>query len=414
MDVVHRCCAGADVHKRSISVQVLRKGVHSKKDLQEVRTFGTMTRDLLELADWLTEAGCTIVAMESTGVYWKPVYNLLSAADIEVLLVNAKHIKNVPGRKTDVQDCQWIAQLLQHGLLTGSFIPSVEIWELRDLTRQRKQLVRQRVSNVQRIQKVLEDTNIKLSSVATDVTGKSGWEMLQRIVAGEDNAERLAELARGRLRNKRDQLVLALEGRVTDHHRFMLRQHMKQIEFLDGEIEEFNQRIEEHSRPFEQNVPLLTSIPGVGETSAYALMAELGVNMDQFPNEHHLSSWAGICPGNNESAGKHRSGKTRHGSKWLRSLLVEIAWCAVRTKGTYFHAQYRRLAARRGSKRAIVAVAHSILIVIYHIMKYQTPYQELGEHYFDTLNSERLSHHYKKRLESLGYEVEIKPKEPAA
>ena len=328
--------------------------------------------------------------------------------------MNAKHIKNVPGRKTDVQDCQWIAQLLQHALLTGSFIPAVEIRELRDLTRQRKQLVKQRASNVQRIQKVLEDTNIKLSSVATDITGKSGWEMLKQIVAGKDNAEQLAELARGRLRNKRDQLILALEGRVTDHHRFMLRQHMKQIEFLDSEIEEFNHRIEEHCRPFSHNVPLLTSIPGIGETSAYALMAELGVNMDQFPNEHHLSSWAGMCPGNNESAGKHRSGKTRNGSKWLRSLLVEIAWCAVRTKGSYFHAQYHRLAARRGSKRAIVAVAHSILIVIYHVMKYQIPYRELGGDYFEQLNSERLRHHYKKRLESLGYEVEIKPKEPAA
>ena len=369
MDVVYRCCAGVDVHKKSIAVNLLRRGIPGKEDLDEVRTFGTMTRNLLEFSEWLAEAGCTNVAMESTGVYWKPIYNILAAAGFEVLLVNAKHIKNVPGRKTDVQDCQWIGQLLQHGLLKGSFIPPEPIRELRDLTRQRKQLVRQRASCIQRIQKVLEDANIKLSSVASDVVGKSGWDMLNRIVAGEGDVEKMADLARGRLKSKRDDLILALEGRVTDHHRFLLRQHMHQIEFLETAIAEYDQRIEEQIRPFVEYVPLLDTIPGINQTAAFAIIAEIGANMDQFPNEHHLSSWAGMCPGNNESAGKHRSGKTRHGSKWLRSLLVEIAWAAARTKGTYFSAQFKRLASRRGKKRALIAVAHSILIVIYHVMK---------------------------------------------
>lgn len=347
-------------------------------------------------------------------MYWKPVYNILTAANIEVLLVNAKHIKNVPGRKTDVLDCQWIAQLLQHGLLQGSFIPPQEIRELRDLTRQRKQLIHQRSSCVQRIQKVLEDANIKLSSVATDITGKSGWDILSRIVAGEDDAEKMAELARGKLRSKKELLVLSLEGRITDHHRFLLRRHMHLIKVLEQEIEEFDRRIEEQVQPFFDDIPLLDSVPGINVAAACSIIAELGVNMEQFPDEHHLSSWAGICSGNNESAGKHRSGKTPRGSKWLRSLLVEIAWSAARTKGTYFHAQYKRLAARRGKNRALVAVAHSILIIIYHIMKEKVPYRELGEDFFDKQNTQSLRSYYKKRFESLGYNVEIKPKDAAA
>lgn len=413
MDVVYRCCAGVDVHKKSISVNLLRRGVAGKEDLDEVRTFATMTRNLLDFSEWLAEAGCTHVAMESTGVYWKPIYNILAAAGFEVLLVNAKHIKNVPGRKTDVQDCQWIGQLLAHGLLQGSFIPPEPIRDLRDLTRQRKQLVRQRASCIQRIQKVLEDTNIKLSSVASDVVGKSGWDMLKRIVAGESDAEKMADLARGRLKSKREQLVLALEGRVTDHHRFLLRQHMHHIEFLDTAIAEYDQRIEEQIRPFGEYVPLLDTIPGINRTAAFAVIAELGANMDQFPDEHHLSSWAGICPGNNESAGKHRSGKTRHGSKWLRSLLVEIAWAASRTNGTYFSAQFKRLASRRGQKRALVAVAHSILVVVYHVMKHEVPYHELGDDFFERRNAPRLTNYYRRKLEKLGYEVSITPQTAA-
>ena len=414
MEVVYRCCAGLDVHKKSVAVNLLRRGVAGKEDLDEVRTYGTMTRDLLSLCEWLIEVGCTHVAMESTGVYWKPIYNILADEGLEVLLVNAKHIKNVPGRKTDVQDCQWIGQLLQHGLLRGSFIPPEPIRELRDLTRQRRKLVQQRASCIQRIQKVLEDANIKLSSVATDVVGKSGWDMLCRLIEGETDAEKMADLARGRLKSKKEQLIPALEGRVTDHHRFLLRQHMKQIEFLDTMIEQFDQRIDEQVRPFFEFIPLLDTIPGINETAAAAVIAELGVNMEQFPDEHHLSSWSGICPGNNESAGKHRSGKTRHGSKWLRSLLVEIAWSASRKKGSYFRSQFRRLAARRGKKRAVVAVAHSILIVIYHVMKHKVPYQELGENFFDKLNGRRLTTYYRRRLQNLGYDVVLQPRELAA
>ena len=414
MEVVYRCCVGLDVHKKSISANLLRRGVEGQEDVDEVRSCGTMTQDLLALSQWLKQAGCTHVAMESTGVYWKPIYNILDEEGFEVILVNAKHIKNVPGRKTDVQDCQWIAQLLQHGLLKASFIPPEPIRQLRDLTRQRKKLVDQKASCVQRIQKVLEDANIKLSSVASDVVGISGREMLRQMIGGETDAQKLAALARGRLRNKMQELVLALEGRVTDHHRFLLSRHMRQIEFLEGMVEEYEQRIDEQVRPFFELIPLLDTIPGINKTAAAAVIAEIGADMSQFPDEHHLSSWAGMCPGNNESAGKHRSGKTRHGSKWLRSTLVEIAWAASRTKGSYFRAQYRRLAPRRGKKRALVAVGHSILTVVYHVIKNKVPYNELGEDFFDKTNSDRLKKHYAKRLESLGYEVILKPGAAAA
>jgi transposase len=414
MDVVYRCCAGVDVHKKSLTVNVLRRGVEGKEDLDEVRTFGTMSKDLLGLAAWLKEVGCTHLAMESTGVYWKPIYNILSAEGFEVLLVNAQHIKNVPGRKTDVQDCQWIAQLLQHGLLRGSFIPPEPIRELRDLTRQRKKLVSQRASCVQRIQKVLEDANIKLSSVATDVVGVSGWEMLTKLIAGETDTRKLAALARGTLKNKKEELALALEGRLTEHHRFLLRQHMKEIRFLDEMISDYDERIEQQVQPFFEYIPLLDSIPGVNEIAAAGILGEIGADMNQFPDHAHLNSWAGMCPGNNESAGKHRSGATRNGDAWLRALLVEVAWAASNKKGSYFRTQYRRLAARRGKKRALIAVGHSILTIVYHVMKYKISYKDLGEDFFDKLNTDRLRKHYTKRLESLGYRVELSKGETAA
>jgi transposase len=408
MEVVYRCCAGVDVHKKSVTVNVLRRGIEGKEDLDEVRSFGTMSKELFRLAVWLKEIGCTHMAMESTGVYWKPIYNIMSAEGFEVILVNAKHIKNVPGRKTDVQDCQWIARLLQHGLLRGSFIPPGPIRQLRDLTRQRRKLVGERASCVQRIQKVLEDANIKLSSVATDVVGASGWEMLTELVSGETDAQKLAELARGRLKSKKEQLVDALEGRLTEHHRFLLRQHMRQIKFLDEMIGEYDERIEQQVRPFFEYIPLLDSIPGINWTAAAGIVAEIGADMNQFPDYTHLGSWAGMCPGNNESAGKHRSGTTRHGNKWLRALLVEVAWAASRKKGSYFRSQYRRLSARRGKKKALVAVGHSILTVVYHVMKHKILYKELGEDFFDKLNGDRLRKYYMKRLESLGYQVVIK------
>jgi len=409
MEVVYRCCAGVDVHKKSLTVNVLRRGIEGKEDLDEVRSFGTMSKDLFGLAAWLKDIGCTHMAMESTGVYWKPIYNIMSAEGFDVMLVNAAHIKTVPGRKTDVRDCQWIAQLLQHGLLKGSFIPPEPIRELRDLTRQRKKLVGQRASCVQRIQKVLEDANIKLSSVATDVVGASGWEMLRKLISGETDAQKLAALARGRLKSKKEQLADALEGRLTEHHRFLLRQHMREIKFLEEMIGEYDERIEQQVRPFFEYIPLLDSIPGINGTAAAGIVAEIGADMSQFPDHAHLGSWAGMCPGNNESAGKHRSGTTRHGNKWLRALLVEVAWAASRKKGSYFRTQYKRLSARRGKKRALVAVGHSILTIVYHVMKYKIAYEELGEDFFDKLNGDRLRKHYTKRLESLGYQVDLRP-----
>jgi transposase len=413
MDVQYRCCCGIDVHKESVTANLLRKGVDGRADLNEVRSFSTMTHELLKLCEWLERAGCTHVAMESTGVYWKPIFNILEA-DFEVILVNAKHIKNVPGRKTDVKDCQWIAQLLQHGLLQASFIPPLEIRQLRDLTRERKKLIQDRSSVVNRVQKVLEDANIKLSSVATDVMGKSGWDMLLAIVGGEEDPEKLAALARGKLKAKKEQLRYSLEGRLNDHHRFLLREYMRQIRGLDEMIERFDAKIEEQMKPFLEYLPLLDTIPGINQRAAENVVAEIGVNMAQFGDARHLCSWAGICPGNNESAGKHRSGKTSDGDKWLKATLVEAAWAASRMKGSYFAAQYRRIASRRGKKRALVAMAHSMLVTIFHIMKDKVVYNELGADFFDKLNTERLRRYLTKRLESLGYKVEVSKGKTAA
>lgn len=359
-------------------MNLLRKGVDGKPHLNEVRSFGTMTDDLLKLSEWLEKAGCTHVAMESTGVYWKPIFNILEA-DFEVVLVNARHIKNVPGRKTDVKDCQWIAQLLQHGLPQASFIPPLEIRQLRDLARERKNLIQDRSSIVNRIQKVLEDANIKLASVATDVMGKSGWDMLVAIVGGEEDPEKLSELARGQLKAKKQQLRFALQGRLTDHHRFLLRQYMRQVRNLEQTIEDFDQRIEEQTKPFLEYLSLLDTIPGVNRRAAETIIAEVGVNMAQFGDAPHLCSWAGISPGNNESAGRRHSGATTDGDKWLKATLVEAAWAAGRVKKSYFSAQYRRIASRRGRKRALVAMGHSILVVVFHILKDKVAYQDRGE-----------------------------------
>lgn len=413
MDVVYRCCCGLDVHKKIIAANLLRKGVEGKEDIDEVRKFGTTTKELLALSDWLKAAGCTHVAMESTGVYWKPIYNILEP-DFAVILVNARHIKYVPGRKTDVEDCQWIGQLLQCGLLKASFIPPKPIRELRDLTRQRRKLVQQRSAVVNRIQKVLEDANIKLCSVATDVLGKSGLDMIRAMIRGEDDPEKLSSLARGRLRVKKEELRDALEGRVTDHHRFLLQEYLREIEFFDEMVDRFTMRIEMRIQPFFENLPLLDTIPGINLVTAEEIIAEIGVNMEVFPTVRHLCSWAGMCPGNNESAGKRKGGKTTRGSKWLRAALSEAAWSASRTKGTYLAAQYRRHAKRIGKKRAIIAVGHSILTMAYCIMKNKESYKELGGDYFDKLNFDRLKSYYLKRLESLGCTVEIKEVNEAA
>jgi transposase len=411
MDLLYPCCAGLDVHKDTVVV-CLRRCTDGPLH-KEVRTFGTMTRDLLALSDWLTAEGVTHAAMESTGVYWKPLFNILEG-QVELLLVNAQHIKQVPGRKTDVKDCEWIAQLLQCGLLQASFIPPEPIRELRELTRQRTQLVGEKSAVANRIQKVLEDANIKLGSVASDVLGVSGRDMLEAIIAGEENPEKLADLARRRLRSKIPELQLALQGRVTDHHRFLLRLLLEHVNHLESLIAQLGTRIEAVLVPFEEAAARLDTIPGVDRRAAEILVAELGTDREVFPTAEHLASWAGMCPGNNESAGKRRTGKTTRGSRWLRTTLVQAAWAASHTKGTYLAAQYRRLAARRGKKRALVAVGHTILVVAYHLLKNKTTYQEPGGDFFERLDPERLTRSLVRRLEKLGHEVTLKTKEEAA
>jgi transposase len=373
LDLIHTRCAGLDVHKKTVVACIRRLGPEGAIDSQ-VRTYRTMTADLIALADWLDAEGVTHVAMESTGVYWKPVFHLLEGR-FEVLLVNAHRIKNVPGRKTDVKDAEWIAQLLQYGLLEASFIPPPPIRELRDLTRQRAQLVRERAGMVNRIQKVLEDANIKLASVATDVLGASGRAMLAALAAGGDDPAALAALARGRLRGKTPELNRALRGLVTDHHRFLLRTLLRQVEQTEGLIAEYTARIEAVSLPFAEPAGRIESIPGVGARAAEAIVAEIGTDMTRFPTAGHLASWAGLCPGNNESAGKRRTGKTTKGSQWLRTVLVQVAWSASHTKETIFSATYRRWAKRLG-KKALVALGHKILVVIYKLLKGGIDYQE--------------------------------------
>jgi transposase len=412
MEVIHPRCCGLDVHQKTVAacVRVCQEDGQKHK---EVRTFGTWTQDLQRLADWLSEQGVTHVAMEATGVYWKPVWAVL-AGRFALLLVNAQHIKAVPGRKTDVKDSEWIADLLQHGLLRGSFVPPPEIQDLRDLTRYRAQLTQERSGVANRIQKLLEEANIKLGSVASDVMGTSGQQMLRAIIEGETDPERLAKMARRRMRSKIPELSLALEGKVRDHHRDMLRRLMRHWSFLGEEIASLDKEIRSRMRPFEKAVALWQTIPGINELTAWNLVAEIGVNMHQFPSPHHLASWAGLCPGNNESAGKRKSGRTRYGAPWLKRALCQAAWAASHTKDTYFSALYRRLAARRGKKRAIIAVAHSLLIVIYCMLKQDRTYKELGGNYFDQIHAERHKRYFVKKLEALGFQVNLTPAEQAA
>jgi transposase len=382
--------------------------IENGRKQKHIRRFGTMTADLLALADWLDELGVTHMAMESTGVYWKPVWNLLEGR-INILLVNAYHIKTVPGRKTDAKDCEWIAELLQHGLLKGSFVPPAPIRELRGLNRNRAILTQQRATVSNRIEKVLEDANIKLASVASHVLGQSGRAMLQAIVDGIEDPERLADMARAKLRNKMPDLRLALQGRVGEHHRFELAQLLGQLHSLDAQIAKFGQQIDERSQPFGDLIERLTGIPGVDKITASAVIAEIGVDMKQFPTAQHLASWAGICPGNNESAGKNYSGKTRKGNRWLRRVLCQAAWAASHTHNTYLAALFRRVAARRGKNRALVAVAHSILVAVYQMLARNEEYQELGGNYFDGLNPAGLRRYLVKRLERLGHHVILEP-----
>jgi transposase len=374
VDLHHERCAGLDVHKKTVVACVRRVGPDGAVEMT-TRTFATMTADLLELADWLADAGVRHAAMESTGVYWKPIWHLLEGR-LELTLVNPRHMRQVPGRKTDVKDAEWIAQLLQYGLLRSSFIPPPPVRELRDLTRGRTELVRQRAAVVNRIQKVLEDANIKLASVATDVLGASGRAILGELIGGRDDPAALAELARGRLRGKLPELRLALRGLVSDHHRFLLRTLLRQVEQLEGGIAEYGARIEQVADPFAEATARLETIPGLGRRAAEVIVAEIGVDMTAFPTAGHLASWAGLCPGNDESAGKRRSGRTTKGSQWLRRMLVQVAWAASHTKETIFSATYRRWAKRLGKRKALVALGHKILVVIYKLLKEKTDYRE--------------------------------------
>jgi transposase len=373
-DIIYGCCAGLDVHPRTVVASARRLDPDGQVHRQ-TRTFGTTTAELLEMDDWLAAQGVTHVAMESTGVYWKPVYHILEG-HFTLLLVNAAHLKKVEGRKTDVKDAEWIAQLLQHGLLKPSFVPPETVRDLRDLTRQRAVLVRDRAAVANRIQKVLEDANIKLAGVASDVLGVSGRAMIEAMIRGDDDPAALAELARRRLRAKLPELRRALRGRVRDHHRFLLRALMDQIRSLEDQVARYTARIEEVIAPLARAAGRLTTIPGVGARAAEVIVAEIGADMSRFPTAGHLSSWAGLCPGKRQTGPNPGSGRTTKGSQWLRTMLVQVAWAASRTEGTVFQAQYRRWSRRMGRKKAIVAVAHKVLTVIYAVLNNQGDYQE--------------------------------------
>jgi transposase len=412
MQVGYPRCAGLDVHKRSVVACVLLTQADGTVQ-RHTATFGTMTADLLALADWLAQLGVTTVALESTGVYWQPVYNLLEDEARAILLVNPQHFRAVPGRKTDVKDAEWLAELLRHGLLQPSFIPPAPIRALRELTRYRKALVRQRADEVNRVQKLLESANVKLAAVATDVLGVSGRAMLAALLEGQDDPEALAELARGRLRTKLPELRQALAGRVQAHHRVLLAQLLAHIDYLEAAIAELQLAVEEQLAPFDEAIELLQTIPGVGATAAGAIVAEIGDDMARFPSAKHLASWAGVCPGNKQSGGKRLSGKITQGNPWLRGMLGEVAWAAARSKGTYFQALFRRVARRRGPQKALVAVAHSVLRTIYYMLRDRQPYRDLGPDHFDRLDTARLERHHVRRLEQLGYTVTLTPRQAA-
>jgi transposase len=405
MKVIHERCAGLDVHKETVVACV--RVIEGTEVRREVRRFATTTRGLLELADWLRAAGCSHAAMESTGVYWKPVWHVLEG-EFELVLANAAHIRNVPGRKSDVNDATWIADLLAHGLIRSSFVPPGAIQELRDLTRTRKQLVREMARHKLRIQKVLEDANVKLGSVVSDVLGESGRRMLNAIIAGETDAQNLAALGSERLAASRETLAEALQGKVTAHHRFLLRQHLQMIEHVEKTVVEFEAQIEAALGPFRKAVERLVTIPGVSATAASVIVAEIGVDMTRFPTVGHLLSWAGLCPGLNESAGKVMSRRLRNGAPWLKTVLVQSAWAATRKKESYLQAQFLRLRARRGPKKAVVAVAASILTAAYHLLRDQVPYRDLGPQYLLRLDHARTAERLARRIRELGYEVEIR------
>src|SRR5262245_9514411 len=399
---MHPRSGGIDLHKASVFACLrLHEGRRAKT---EVRQFGTTTAELLRLHEWLSHVGCTHVAMESTSVYWKPVFNLLEGS-FEVVLANAYHIKAVPGRKTDVKDCEWVAKLLAHGLLRASFIPPPAIRDLRDLTRHRKSLIRDRVKATNRVHKLLETANIKLANVIADTLGVSGRAMLDALVAGETDPEVLAKLAKGSLTSKIKPIAEALRGRFTPHHGFLLGQMLTQLDQLAAQVAQCDARILEVSEPFKQDIQRLQTIVGVGRRSAEVMVSEIGVDMSRFVTAGHLASWARICPGSHESAGKRRSVGTGTGNNWLRTTLLESAWAAAHSRKSYLGAQFRRISKRRGPKRAGIAVAHSILVIAYHVLRNHVDFQDLGPDYFDRMNTAKLTRYHLRRLAELGYDV---------
>jgi transposase len=403
---LERCC-GLDVHKETIAACV-RIDDRSGRATQHVQTFRTTAADLVVLRDWLAAHGVTHVAMESTGVYWKPVFYALES-DFTCLLVNAAHIKQVPGRKTDVLDCVWIAQLLEHGLLRGSFVPPVPIREVRDLTRYRKALIQDRTRVANRLHKALEDAGVKLASVASDILGVSGRAMLQALAQGTTDPATLADLARGRLRGKLPALRAALAGRFRSHHAFLVGQLLGHLDYLDEAIGTLSTELESRLAPFADQLTRLDSIPGINRRTAEVIIAEVGVDMSAFPSAAHLASWAALCPGNNESAGKHKSGKTRKGNRWLRTALIEAAAGASRAKESALQARFRRVLRHRGPKKAVVALAHTLLRIVYHVLADGTVYHELGGDYHDRQHRQRVTRRALHLLERQGYRVTLEP-----
>jgi len=403
VDLIHKRCAGLDVHQRTV---VACARIVEDKVTEEVRTFETTTTGLLELSSWLEAQGCTHVAMEATGVYWKPVWHILEAK-FELILANAAHIKNMPGRKTDVKDATWIADLLAHGLIRGSFVPPTPIQDLRALMRTRKQLVREAARNTQRIQKTLEDANIKLTGVVSDILGKSGRAILDALVAGETDPEKLVELTKGRLKAPRPTLVEALRGHVRDHHRFVIKLHLAQVDALNQAVRDLEARVEKHLDPFRKNVEILVTIPGISDVAASVIVSEIGYDMTRFKTSAHLVSWAGMCPRSDESAGKRRSSRIRYGAPWLKTTLVQCAWAAIRTKDSYLRAQFYRLKGRVGPMKAIIAVAASMLTSAYHMLATGSEYKDLGAAHFDRRDHAQLAKRLVRRLENLGLKVTV-------
>ena len=406
MRVVHKRCAGLDVHQKSITACV--RVALKRKVVRETRVFGTATSELLEMADWLGQSGCTIVAMEATGVYWKPVWHVLEG-HFELVLAQPAHIKNMPGRKSDISDAFWIADLLAHGLIRASFVPPTPIQELRELTRTRKQFVREIARETQRIQKTLEDANIKLTSVMSSILGVSGRAIIRGIIAGESDPHKLSELGSSRLKATEQELSAALEGHVTDHHRFLLGFHLHHIEQLEASVSALESRITESLRPFRPAVELLVTIPGISEATAAILVAEIGPDVSAFPTAGHLRSWAGLCPRLHESAGKRFSQKTRKGAPWLKTALVQAAWAASRKRDSYLRAQFFRLKSRRGPKKAVVAVAASIITAVYYMLHNEIPYRELGADYFHQRDKDQLTKRMTRRLREFGFDVTLTP-----